>query len=106
MTSRQDIDILEGMANSSVALVTAILVGVAIFGLGYFANAFRGARKTLIGAKGGVPAARKSYWMHLWLLIRFGALAVGILFVLVTWTVRDAPAGNSTPAPSASAGRR
>jgi len=91
------------MANSSVALATAILVGIAIFGLGYFVNAFRGARGLLKGAKSSVPALRKTYWSHVWKLIKWGALAVLIVIGLITWTTRDSQqAADKSPAPASS----
>jgi ABC-type Fe3+ transport system permease subunit len=91
------------MPLSSVSLLTAIVVGIVIFGLGYFANAFRGARKTYKGAKSGVPKARKSYFAHLWLLIKWCAGAVLIVAVLLAWTVNDVQdASSDDPAPSPS----
>jgi ABC-type Fe3+ transport system permease subunit len=91
------------MSLSSVSLLTAIVVGIVIFGLGYVANAFRGARNTYKGAKSGVPKARKSYFAHLWLLIKWCAGAVLIVAVLLTWTVNDVQdASNDNPKPSPS----
>jgi hypothetical protein len=95
------------MANSSVALATAILVGIAIFGLGYFWNAFRGARGLLKGAKKSVPALRKTYWAHVWKLIKWGALAVLILVGIVTWSARGTQeSADEQPAPAPSVSRR
>jgi ABC-type Fe3+ transport system permease subunit len=91
------------MLLSSVSLFTAIIVGIAVFGLGYFTNAFRGARKSYKGAKGGVPKARKTYFSHLWILIKWVAAAVLIVAVLLTWTVNDVKdAANTHPSPSPS----
>ena len=87
------------MSNSSVSLVTAILVGIVLFGLGYVWNAFRGARILLKGAKGSVPKARSLYWGSLGRLLKWGAIAVAVVFVLVTWSTRDA-SSSSTPPPS------
>jgi hypothetical protein len=103
MTFREHIDILERMANSSVALVTAILVGIAIFGLGYMWNAFKGARILLKGAKKSVPTMRKTYWFQVWRLIKWGALSVAILIGLVTWSTRDTQqTADDKPAPKPS----
>jgi type II secretory pathway component PulL len=95
------------MANSSVALATAILVGTAIFGLGYVWNAFRGARGLLKGAKKSVPTLRKTYWAHVWKLIKWGALAVLILVGIVTWSARSTQqTADQQPAPAPSASPR
>jgi hypothetical protein len=107
MTFGSHIDILEHMANSSVALVTAILVGIAIFGLGYFWNAFRGARGLLKGAKKSVPTLRRTYWVHFWRLIKWGVFAVAILIGLVTWSARSTQQNaDEAPQPAPSVSRR
>jgi heme/copper-type cytochrome/quinol oxidase subunit 2 len=93
----------ERMLLSSISLLTAIIVGIVVFWLGYVTNAFRGARKTYKGAKSGVPKARKSYFAHMWILIKWCAGAVLIVAVLLTWTVNDVKdASNSNPSPSPS----
>jgi uncharacterized protein YybS (DUF2232 family) len=89
------------MTSSSVSLLTAVLVGIAVFGLGYVFNSFRAARIVLKGAKGGVPKARTLYWTNLGRLIRWALIAVVILFVLVSWSARDVQ-GKAEPAPSPS----
>ncbi|MEV6487361.1 hypothetical protein AB0M20_01795 [Actinoplanes sp. NPDC051633] len=95
------------MTLSSMSLLTAILVGVAVFGLGYVWNAFRGARILLKGAKGGIPKARSLYWASLGRLVKWALIAAGILFVLVTWTARDMKdAADPAPSPSPSVSRR
>lgn len=96
------------MSQSSVSLVTAILVGIAVFGLGYVWNAFRAARIVLKGAKTGVPKARALYWNNFGRVLKWGAISAAILFVLVTWSARDAssaPSPSPSPAPSSSARR-
>lgn len=89
-----------------MSLLTAILVGIAVFGLGYVWSGFRASRVLLKGAKGSVPKARALYWGNLGKLIKWGFAAAAILFVLVTWSVRDAPASSERPAPSPSPSAR
>jgi ABC-type Fe3+ transport system permease subunit len=91
------------MLLSSVSLLTAIIVGIVVFGLGYVTNAFRGARTSYKGAKGGVPKARKTYFAHMWILVKWCVGAVLLVAVLLTWTVNDVKdASNNGPSPSAS----
>lgn len=91
-----------------MSLLTAILVGIAVFGLGYVWSGFRASRVVLKGAKGSVPKARSLYWGNLGKLIKWGLASAAILFVLVTWSARgaqgEAPTP-STPSPSNSARR-
>ena len=93
------------MSMSSMSLLTAILVGIAVFGLGYVWSGFRASRVVLKGAKGSVPKARALYWGNLGRLIKWGLAVAAILFVLVTWSARDAPAATPSPSSSPSAGR-
>ena len=94
------------MSQGSVSVITAILVGIVLFGLGYVWNAFRGARILLKGAKGSVPKARALYWGSLGRLLKWGAIAVAVVFVLVTWSTRDASSGESAPSPTPSSSAR
>ena len=94
------------MQSSTAALLSAVVAGIIVFALGYFYRGFKGARGTLKLAKSTVPAARKGYWSATGTLIKWGLFAAALLFVLITWTVRDVQeAGNATPAPSPSATR-
>jgi hypothetical protein len=86
------------MASSSAALLTAMIVGFVIFGLGYMWNAFRGARILLRSAKTGIPKARATYRHNLWRLIKWVVASVILAIALVAWTVRDVQ--NADPAPS------
>jgi hypothetical protein len=94
------------MPASSAALLTAIVVGIAIFGLGYVWNAFRGARGVLKGAKATVPKMRQVYWQSLWRLVKWGALSAIIAITLVAWSVRDGKSAEPAPSPSPSVARR
>lgn len=96
------------MQASTAAVLTAVVVGVAVFALGYFYGLFKKAQAGLVGAKGAVPTARKSYYSSLWMLMKWGAGAVLIVLVLVTWAVRDvsdAAEADPTPSPSVSSRR-
>ena len=94
------------MPASSAALLTAVVVGIAIFGLGYVWNAFRGARGVLKGAKATVPKMRQVYWQSLWRLIKWGVLTAIIAITLVAWSVRDGQTAEPQPSPSPSVARR
>ena len=94
------------MPASSAALLTAVVVGIAIFGLGYVWNAFRGARGLLKGAKATVPKMRQVYWQSLWRLIKWGVLSAIIGIALVAWSVRDAQNAEPAPSPLPSVARR
>ena len=97
------------MSHSSVSVITAILVGIAVFGLGYVWNAFRAARLVLRGAKKSVPAARTLYWGNLGRVLKWGAISAVILFVLVTWSTHQAssaPSPAPSPSPSPASARR
>ena len=94
------------MPASSAALLTAVVVGIAIFGLGYVWNAFRGARGLLKGAKATVPKMRQVYRQSLWRLIKWGVLSAIIAIALVAWSVRDAQNAEPAPSPSPSVARR
>jgi hypothetical protein len=94
------------MPASSAALLTAVVVGIAIFGLGSVWNAFRGARGVLKGAKATVPKMRQVYWQSLWRLIKWGVLTAIIAITLVAWSVRDGQTAEPGPSPSPSAARR
>jgi H+/Cl- antiporter ClcA len=89
---------------SSVSLLTAIVVGIFIFAVGYFWGMFQKARGGYRGAKTGVPKARKAYYSALWVLIKWAAAAAFILIALMIWTVNDVSNSSDTaPAPSTSA---
>ena len=90
------------MSLSSMSLLTAILVGIAVFGLGYVWSGFRASRVVLKGAKGSVPKARSLYWGNLGKLIKWGLASAAILFVLVTWSARGAQGETPAPTPSPS----
>jgi hypothetical protein len=95
------------MPASSSSLLTAVVVGIVIFGLGYVWNAFRAARLLLKGAKNTVPAMRRTYWQTLGRLIKWAVGAAIIAIALVAWTVRDVQTADpAAPAPSPSVSRR
>jgi ABC-type Fe3+ transport system permease subunit len=96
------------MQLSTVSLLTAIIVGIFVFALGYAWGAFQKARGSYKTAKSGVPRARKGYWSAFWGMIKWGIGAVVIVLVLVTWTVTDVQQTADTkpsPGPSPSARR-
>jgi hypothetical protein len=90
------------MASSSAALLTAVVVGVVIFGLGYMWNAFQGARILLKGAKAGIPKARSTYRHNLWRLIKWMVASAIVAIALVAWTVRDVQTADPAPSPASS----
>ena len=92
------------MQNSSVSLMTAIVTAIIVFLLGIAWATVKGARKNYRTIKGGVGAARKSYWSALGGVIKVGFWAVLLLVVLVVWQVHDLKnVDASTPSPSHSA---
>jgi hypothetical protein len=92
---------------STTALLTAMVVGVFVFALGYTYKAFQGARAGYHTLKGTVPAARKGYFAALWKLVKWAIGALAIVAVLLTWAVNDAAdADNPERSPSPSATRR
>jgi len=97
------------MQSSSAALLTAVVVGIVLFALGYFWGGFQKARGGLRATKAAVPAARKGYWSSMWLMIKWGFGALLVAGVLLTWVVNDvsdAAQPAPSPAPSRSAPRR
>jgi hypothetical protein len=90
------------MASSSTALLTAVVVGFVIFGLGYVWNSFRAARVVLKGAKSGIPKARSIYRHNLWRLIKWMVASAIVAIALVAWTVRDVQTADPAPSPASS----
>ena len=86
---------------SGVSLVTAVVVGVIVFALGYFYRGFVGARGNLKGARDAVPGAQKAFWSSLRALIKYGFITLIAAALLLGWVARDlGNAAESKPAPS------
>jgi hypothetical protein len=86
-----------GGMNSSVSLLTAAVVGVVAYGLGYVHAVCKRAWIDYKVAKDAVPAARKNAWASIPAVLRFGVGAAVVAAVLLTWSVRDVSDDTKTP---------
>jgi cytochrome bd-type quinol oxidase subunit 2 len=98
---------LSCMQNSTVSLMTAIVVAIVVFLLGVAWAAAKGARKNYQTIKGGVGPARKAYWAAVGGIVKIGVWVAVLLIALVAWQVNDVrKAGHATPTPSPSVSHR
>ena len=85
------------MQNSSVSLLTAVIVGVVLFLLGVAWTRLKSARGNYTMVKNSVGPARKAMWSTLGGVVKMGFWALVLLAVLVMWQVRDINAADEKP---------
>jgi ABC-type Fe3+ transport system permease subunit len=85
------------MQNSSVSLLTAVIVGVILFLLGVAWTRLKSARGNYALAKSSVGPARKAMWSTLGGVVKVGFWALVLVAVLVMWQVRDITAADEKP---------
>ncbi len=82
------------MQNSSVSLLTAVIVGIILFLLGVAWTRMKSARGNYTTIKNSVGPARKAMWVSLGGLVKIGFWVLVLVGVLVVWQVRDLSAAD------------
>ena len=77
------------MQNSSVSLLTAVIVGAILFLLGVAWTRMKSARGNYKTIKNSVGPARKAMWGSLGGVGKVGFWVIVLVAVLVMWQVRD-----------------
>lgn len=95
---------------SASSLLTFLLIGSVLFGLGFARAVWVRAKRDYLTTKAAVKPLRKALWQSIWQTIKIGAIVAIAGICLVAWVVSDArskdtpvPAGvSSSPSPSKS----
>ncbi len=82
------------MQNSSVSLLTAVIVGAILFLLGVAWTRMKSARGNYSTIKSSVGPARQAMWSSLVGVVKVGFWALLLVAVLVMWQVRDISAAD------------
>ncbi len=85
------------MQNSSVSLLTAVIVGVILFLLGVAWTRMKSARGNYKTIKNSVGPARKAMWVGVGGVVKVGFWVLVLVGVLVVWQVRDVSNANERP---------
>jgi ABC-type Fe3+ transport system permease subunit len=83
--------------HSGVSVVTALVVTVVLFSLGYARAVWVRARRDYRTTKAAVKPLRKSMWSAIWRALRIALGAAFIYAVIVTWFARDVSDNKNTP---------
>jgi ABC-type Fe3+ transport system permease subunit len=83
--------------HSGVSVVTALVVTVVLFSLGYARAVWVRAKRDYRNTKAAVKPLRKALWSAIWRALRIAVGAAIVYAIIVTWFTRDLSDNKNTP---------